>query len=175
MAFWHSISTPTRVEDVKTQKLHRDGARLFLVCPTSSSFPRLVIFFPVPLPPPQFLAILRLATLITNFTSSSGVDFGVLSLVWGMNSIIGSRLHLRTEGLALFTLPSGETVNTEWRSANLLSRLVGRRSFLNVNSPRESSLWWWTNRDQEAVAETRRGEVEPYPFRQRNRDSMMAF
>ncbi|KAE9408481.1 hypothetical protein BT96DRAFT_932693 [Gymnopus androsaceus JB14] len=55
----------------------------------------------------EVVSILRIATLIMTIVGTPADCFGVLSMVWALNSVIASRIHLRVEGLkfAIFGKP----------------------------------------------------------------------
>ncbi|THU96984.1 hypothetical protein K435DRAFT_79281 [Dendrothele bispora CBS 962.96] len=86
MAIFNALETPHDTHAEVFERLHRDGARLFLV-----------------------LFILRLITLIMSVVGNPADTFAVLSVVWSLNSVLISRIHLRVEGLRFLNFGVGKS------------------------------------------------------------------
>ncbi|KAF9019717.1 hypothetical protein BDP27DRAFT_1354894, partial [Rhodocollybia butyracea] len=74
LALYNAFERPHRTHADIIDSLHSDGARLFIV-------------------------LLRLLTVIMSVVGSPADCFGVLNIVWALDSIITSRIHMRVEGL----------------------------------------------------------------------------
>jgi len=84
LAVFNAFERPHRTNTDILDSLHSDGAKLFLI-----------------------LALLQVAALTMSIVGTPADTFGVLSMVWALNSVITSRIHLRVEGLkfAIFGMP----------------------------------------------------------------------
>ncbi|KAE9408480.1 hypothetical protein BT96DRAFT_932692 [Gymnopus androsaceus JB14] len=91
LAVFNAFERPHRTNTDILDSLHSDGAKLFLV-----------------------------AALTMSIVGTPADTFGVLSMVWALNSVITSRIHLRVEGLkfAIFGMPGASFLLIHGKETN---------------------------------------------------------
>ncbi|KAI3615620.1 hypothetical protein WG66_011942 [Moniliophthora roreri] len=86
LAVYNALDRPHKTNSEVIDSLHLDGAKLFVA-----------------------LIALRLASMVVSIIGSPAECFSVMCLVFALNSIIVSRMHLRLEGLRFLTIGFGKS------------------------------------------------------------------
>uniref|UniRef100_A0A0W0G310 DUF6533 domain-containing protein n=1 Tax=Moniliophthora roreri TaxID=221103 RepID=A0A0W0G310_MONRR len=103
LAVYNALDRPHKTNSEVIDSLHLDGAKL---CFLASLWHLSYIFIFVAY---KALIALRLASMVVSIIGSPAECFSVMCLVFALNSIIVSRMHLRLEGLRFLTIGFGKS------------------------------------------------------------------
>ncbi|EEB89468.1 hypothetical protein MPER_12429 [Moniliophthora perniciosa FA553] len=103
LAVYNALDRPHKTNSEVIESLHLDGAKLYFLA-SLWHLPNAVIFVAH-----KALIVLRLANMVVSIIGRPPECFSVMCLVFALNSVIVSRMHLRLEGLRFLTIGFGKS------------------------------------------------------------------